>query len=228
MNAVPSGLVMTETTKPRTSAYLPTYWMAAESLITVSSPALVAIKLLVRVIFRETGRSVRYQIDVQNRNPAKGPHGGVFFVSSVEAYPVHGPLPASSGALPESIHWSPWWANRSQGAKELIRAPRLHAGYLLLIDDHEDVVAVNHVPIAVLPVPVTFPRPEVSSIAPSLGGLGEWSKTPELFRARENLVLRVEGKNGVRFIGVHNDQIELMRSEPKLENAEKLTLKGIE
>jgi hypothetical protein len=54
---------------------------------------------------------------------------------------------------------------------------------------------------------------------------GEWSKPPELFRTRENLVLRVEGKNGVRFIGVHNDQIELMRSEPKLENAEKLTLK---
>ena len=54
---------------------------------------------------------------------------------------------------------------------------------------------------------------------------GEWSKPPELFRTHENLVLRVEGKNGVRFIGVHNDQIELMRNEPKLENAEKLTLK---
>ena len=54
---------------------------------------------------------------------------------------------------------------------------------------------------------------------------GEWSNPPELFRTSENLVLRVEGKNGVRFIGVHGDQIELMRSEPKLENAEKLTLK---
>jgi hypothetical protein len=50
---------------------------------------------------------------------------------------------------------------------------------------------------------------------------GEWSKPPELFRTRENLVLRLEGKNGVQFIGVHGDQIESMRSEPKLENAEK-------
>ena len=54
---------------------------------------------------------------------------------------------------------------------------------------------------------------------------GEWSKPPELFRTRENLVLRVEGKNAVQFIGVQGDQIESMRSEPKLENAEKLTLK---
>ena len=54
---------------------------------------------------------------------------------------------------------------------------------------------------------------------------GEWSKPPELFRTRENLVLRVQGKNAVQFIGVHGDQIESMRSEPKLENAEKLTLK---
>jgi hypothetical protein len=54
---------------------------------------------------------------------------------------------------------------------------------------------------------------------------GEWSKPPELFRTREKLVLRVEGKNGVQFIGVHGDQIESMRSDPKLGNAEKLTLK---
>jgi hypothetical protein len=54
---------------------------------------------------------------------------------------------------------------------------------------------------------------------------GEWSKPPELFRTRENLVLRVQGKNAVQFIGVHGDQIESMRSEPKLENAEKMTLK---
>jgi hypothetical protein len=54
---------------------------------------------------------------------------------------------------------------------------------------------------------------------------GEWSKPPELFRTRENLVLRLEGKNGVHFIGVHGDQIESIRSEPKLENAEKLMLK---
>ena len=54
---------------------------------------------------------------------------------------------------------------------------------------------------------------------------GEWSKPPELFRTREKLVLRLEGKNGVQFIGVHGDQIESMRSEPKLENAEKMALK---
>jgi hypothetical protein len=52
---------------------------------------------------------------------------------------------------------------------------------------------------------------------------GGWSKPPELFRTRENLALRVEGKNGVQFIGVHGDQIESMRS--KLENSENLTLK---
>jgi hypothetical protein len=54
---------------------------------------------------------------------------------------------------------------------------------------------------------------------------GQWSKPPELFRTHENLILRVEGKNGVQFIGIHGSQIESMRSEPKLENAEKLTLK---
>jgi hypothetical protein len=54
---------------------------------------------------------------------------------------------------------------------------------------------------------------------------GEWSKPPELSRTRENLVLRVEGKNGAQFIEVHGDQIESMRSEPNLEKAEKLTLK---
>jgi hypothetical protein len=54
---------------------------------------------------------------------------------------------------------------------------------------------------------------------------GEWSKPPELFRTRGNLVLRLEGKNGVQFIGIRGDQIESIRSDPKLENAEKLTLK---
>ena len=54
---------------------------------------------------------------------------------------------------------------------------------------------------------------------------GEWAKPPELFRTRENIVLRVEGKNGVQFIGVHGDQIESMGSEPNLENSEKLRLK---
>ena len=54
---------------------------------------------------------------------------------------------------------------------------------------------------------------------------GGWSKPPELFRTPENLVLRLESKSGVEFIGVHGDQIESMRSEPELENAERLTLK---
>jgi hypothetical protein len=54
---------------------------------------------------------------------------------------------------------------------------------------------------------------------------GEWSKPPELFRNRENLFLRLQGKNSVGFIGVHGDQIESMRSEPDLKNAERLALK---
>jgi hypothetical protein len=51
------------------------------------------------------------------------------------------------------------------------------------------------------------------------------SKPPELFRTRGNLVLRLEGKNGVQVIGIRGNQLESMQSEPKLENAEKLTLK---
>lgn len=54
---------------------------------------------------------------------------------------------------------------------------------------------------------------------------GEWAKPPELFRTCGNIFLRVEGKNGVRFIAVHGDQIESMGSKPNLENSEKLTLK---
>jgi hypothetical protein len=54
---------------------------------------------------------------------------------------------------------------------------------------------------------------------------GKWSKPPELFRTSENLVLRLEGKSGVKFIGVHGNQIESMRNEPDLKNAENLTLK---
>jgi len=53
----------------------------------------------------------------------------------------------------------------------------------------------------------------------------EWSKPPELFHSSENLVLRIESKSGVEFIAVHGNQIESMRSEPNLKNAEKLTLK---
>ena len=54
---------------------------------------------------------------------------------------------------------------------------------------------------------------------------GKWSKSPELFRTSENLVLRLEGKSGVKFIGVHGNQIESMRNEPDLKNAENLALK---
>jgi hypothetical protein len=54
---------------------------------------------------------------------------------------------------------------------------------------------------------------------------GKWSKGPELFRISEKLVLRLESKSGVKFIGVQGNQIESMQSEPALENAEKLTLK---
>jgi hypothetical protein len=48
---------------------------------------------------------------------------------------------------------------------------------------------------------------------------GEWSKPAELFRAAANLVLRLETKSGVEFIGVQGNQIESRRREPKLENA---------
>jgi hypothetical protein len=54
---------------------------------------------------------------------------------------------------------------------------------------------------------------------------GRWSKTPELFRAGANLVLRLESEGGTKFISVHENQVQLMRSEPELENAERLKLK---
>jgi hypothetical protein len=53
---------------------------------------------------------------------------------------------------------------------------------------------------------------------------GNLSKPPELFRTSENLVLRLESKSDVKFIGIYGHQIESMRDEPVLENAEKLTL----
>ena len=37
--------------------------------------------------------------------------------------------------------------------------------------------------------------------------------------------LRIEGKRGPKFISIHGDRIESLENEPKLENAEKLTLK---
>jgi hypothetical protein len=54
---------------------------------------------------------------------------------------------------------------------------------------------------------------------------GKWSKPPELFRDKENLVLRLESKSGVQFISVHGHQIESIRNAPDLKNAEKLTLR---
>ena len=53
---------------------------------------------------------------------------------------------------------------------------------------------------------------------------GKWSRPPELFRTPENLILRFESQSGVKFVGVHGNQIESV-SEPEVENAEKLTLK---
>src|ERR1700759_3993288 len=54
---------------------------------------------------------------------------------------------------------------------------------------------------------------------------GKWSKTPELFRSRGNLVLRVESKGGAQFIRIRGSQIQSMRSEPDLEEAGQLKLK---
>jgi hypothetical protein len=54
---------------------------------------------------------------------------------------------------------------------------------------------------------------------------GRWLKPPELFRAGGNFVLRLESKGGAEFIRVRGSQIQLMRSEPELENAERLKLK---
>jgi zinc-ribbon domain len=54
---------------------------------------------------------------------------------------------------------------------------------------------------------------------------GKWSKTPELFRSRGNLVLRVESKDGAQFIRIRGNQIQSMRSEPDLEEADRLKLK---
>jgi ribosomal protein L37E len=54
---------------------------------------------------------------------------------------------------------------------------------------------------------------------------GKWLKTPELFRSRGNLILRLESKGGVDFVRVRGNQIQAMRSEPELEDAERLKLK---
>ena len=54
---------------------------------------------------------------------------------------------------------------------------------------------------------------------------GKWSKTPTLFQLKEDLVLRLETKDGPLFIRVRGDSIQRMRSEPDLQAAEKLRLK---
>jgi hypothetical protein len=54
---------------------------------------------------------------------------------------------------------------------------------------------------------------------------GRWLRPPELFRSRGNLVLRLESKSGTEFVRIRGNQIQSMRSEPELENAEKLKLK---
>ena len=54
---------------------------------------------------------------------------------------------------------------------------------------------------------------------------GKWSKPPELFRTSGKCVLRLESKEGVEFIRIRGSQIQLMQSEPELENAERLKLK---
>src|SRR3974377_416408 len=56
---------------------------------------------------------------------------------------------------------------------------------------------------------------------------GRWLKPPELFRTGGKLVLRLESKGGVDFIRVRGTQVQVMRSEPELENAERLKLKKL-
>ena len=54
---------------------------------------------------------------------------------------------------------------------------------------------------------------------------GKWSKTPTLFQLKEDLVLRLETKDGPQFIRVRGHSIQSMRSEPDFQAAEKLRLK---
>ncbi|MDQ3621496.1 MAG: zinc ribbon domain-containing protein [Verrucomicrobiota bacterium] len=54
---------------------------------------------------------------------------------------------------------------------------------------------------------------------------GKWSKAPLLFRAGKDLVLRLETKEGAQFLRIRGRQIQRMRSEPDLEDAEELRLK---
>jgi len=54
---------------------------------------------------------------------------------------------------------------------------------------------------------------------------GKWAKAPTLFRLKKQLLLRIETKNGPEFIGIRGSQIQSLKSEPDLGDAEKLSLK---
>ena len=53
---------------------------------------------------------------------------------------------------------------------------------------------------------------------------GAWSDSPKLFKARQDLILRLETKGGARFIRVQGDDIQLLDNEPDLGQAEPLNL----
>jgi hypothetical protein len=53
---------------------------------------------------------------------------------------------------------------------------------------------------------------------------GAWSKAPALFQAGQDLILRVETKNGARFIRVRGHDLQLLNNEPDLGQAEQLNL----
>ena len=57
---------------------------------------------------------------------------------------------------------------------------------------------------------------------------GRWLKPPELFHTGGKYVLRFETKGGAEFIRVRGNQIQSMRTEPELENAERLKLRKSE
>jgi hypothetical protein len=53
---------------------------------------------------------------------------------------------------------------------------------------------------------------------------GTWTNPPKLFRLQQALILRVEAKNGSRFIRVQGEDIQWMNNEPDLGQAEPLKL----
>ncbi|MBV8901071.1 MAG: hypothetical protein JOY92_13270 [Verrucomicrobia bacterium] len=53
---------------------------------------------------------------------------------------------------------------------------------------------------------------------------GSWSKAPTLLRAGQDLILKVETKNGPRYIRVRGDDTQLLNHEPDLGQAEQLDL----